>query len=67
MTVFANQPAYLPEDDGLRSTLHNEVHARPQARIRMPALVLYVAVFNEAVSREQECAHRACRAAEARR
>jgi uncharacterized membrane-anchored protein len=41
----------------MRSTLHNEVHARPQARIRMPALVVYVAVFNEDVSREQECAH----------
>jgi uncharacterized membrane-anchored protein len=48
---------YLPADDALRSTLHNEVHARPQARIRMPALVLYVAVLNEGVSREQECAH----------
>jgi uncharacterized membrane-anchored protein len=49
--------SYLPADDALRSTLHNEVHARPQARIRMPALVLYVAVLNEAVTREQECAH----------
>jgi uncharacterized membrane-anchored protein len=47
----------LPPDDGLRSTLHNEVHARPQARIRMPALVLYVAVFNEGISRAQECEH----------
>ena len=52
-----NTPAYLPPDDLLRRTLHNEVHARPQARIRMPALVLYVAVFNADVSREQECAH----------
>jgi uncharacterized membrane-anchored protein len=49
--------AYLPPDDALRRTLHNEVHARPQARIRMPALVVYVAVFNEGVSREQECEH----------
>jgi len=49
--------AYLPPDDPLRKTLHNEVHARPQARIRMPALVLYVAVLNDGVSREQECAH----------
>ncbi len=49
--------AFLPQDDALRQTLHNEVHARPQARIRMPALVLYVAVFNDDVSREQECAH----------
>ena len=50
-------PSYLPADDALRRTLHNEVHARPQARIRMPALVLYVAVYNAEVSREQECAH----------
>ena len=50
-------PSYLPADDALRRTLHNEVHARPQARIRMPALVVYVAVLNEEVSREQECAH----------
>ena len=49
--------SYLPADDGLRRTLHNEVHARPQARIRMPALVVYVAVLNEDASREQECAH----------
>ena len=49
--------AHLPPDDVLRITLHNEVHARPQARICMPALVLYVAVFNEDVSRERECAH----------
>ena len=50
-------PSYLPADDALRLTLHNEVHARPQARIRMPALVIYVAVLNQDVSREQECAH----------
>ena len=49
--------SYLPSDDPLRRTLHNEVHARPQARIRMPALVVYVAVINEGVSREQECEH----------
>ncbi len=49
--------SYLPADDGLRRTLHNEVHARPQARIRIPALVVYVAVLNEDASREQECAH----------
>ena len=49
--------AYLPADDAQRRMLHNEVHARPQARIRLPALVVYVAVFNEGVSREQECAH----------
>jgi uncharacterized membrane-anchored protein len=49
--------AYLPVDDAQRTVLHNEVHARPQARIRLPALVVYVAVVNDGVSREQECAH----------
>ena len=47
----------LPLDDDLRAVLHNEVHARPSARIRLPALVIYVAVLNAGVSREQECAH----------
>jgi uncharacterized membrane-anchored protein len=51
------ESAFLPPDDALRRTLHNEVHARPQARIRMPALVVYVAVFNEGITREQECEH----------
>lgn len=53
-----NIPArLLPADDAQRATLHNEVHARPSARIRLPALVIYVAVLNEGISREQECAH----------
>jgi uncharacterized membrane-anchored protein len=47
----------LPPDDALRESLHNEVHARPPARIRLPALVVYVAVLNEGVDREAECAH----------
>ena len=47
----------LPPSDALREVLHNEVHARPPARIRLPALVVYVAVLNDGVSREQECAH----------
>jgi uncharacterized membrane-anchored protein len=47
----------LPADDALRHELHNEVHARPSARVRLPALITYVAVLNAAVSREQECAH----------
>ena len=47
----------LPPDDPQRADLHNEVHARPSARIRLPALVVYVAVLNEGVSREAECAH----------
>ena len=47
----------LPPDDQQRALLHNEVHARPTARIRLPALVVYVAVLNEGISREQELAH----------
>jgi len=58
MTLTAN-PTFepLPQDDAERTQLHNEVHARPTARIRIPALVIYVAVLNEGVSREQESAH----------
>ncbi|WP_374318573.1 DUF3422 family protein [Aquabacterium sp.] len=47
----------LPPDDELREVLHNEVHARPSARIRLPALVMLVAVLNEGVSRADEWAH----------
>lgn len=47
----------LPPDDSLRDELHNEVHARPSARIRLPALVFTIAVLNQGVSREDECAH----------
>ncbi len=47
----------LPPDDALRGLLHNEVHARPTARIRLPALVVYVAVLNEDISRDLEWAH----------
>ncbi|MCH7342566.1 DUF3422 domain-containing protein [Pelomonas sp. CA6] len=47
----------LPPDDAQRALLHNEIHARPSARIRLPALIVYVAVLNEGVSREDECAH----------
>ncbi len=50
----------LPPDDPQRTALHNEVHARPSARIRLPALIVYVAVLNEGVSREAECAHLNC-------
>ncbi len=47
----------LPPDDALRAVLHNEVHARGSARIRLPALIVYVAVLNDGVSREVECDH----------
>ncbi len=59
MSVVSSSPnpTCLPPDDPLRGLLHNEVHARPSARIRLPALVVLVAVLNEGVSREDECAH----------
>ncbi|MDP2018725.1 DUF3422 family protein [Hydrogenophaga sp.] len=47
----------LPPDDAMREELHNEVHARPSARIRLPVLIVFVAVLNDGVSREQECEH----------
>lgn len=50
----------LPPDDVQREALHNEVHARPQALIPLPMLIVYVAVMNEGVDREQERAHLAC-------
>lgn len=49
--------ALLPPDDAQRASLHNEVHARPTARVRVPALVVYVAVDNQGVQREAEWAH----------
>ena len=48
---------FLPPDDPQRSALHNEVHARPPARVRLPALVVQVAVLNAGITREDECAH----------
>ena len=47
----------LPPNDPQREVLHNEVHARPAARIRLPALVVFIAVLNDGVSREAECQH----------
>ena len=49
--------SFLPTDDPDRAALHNEVHARPSASIRLPAFILLVGVFNEGISREQECEH----------
>lgn len=51
------EPGWLPPDDIERAELHNEVHARPAARIRLPALIVYVAVLNAEVTREQEWQH----------
>ena len=53
-------PGFLPPDDPQRTLLHNEVHARPPARVRLPALVVQVAVLNAGISREMECEHLRC-------
>ncbi len=47
----------LPEDASQRAVVHNEVHARPTLAIRLPSLVVYVAMLNENVTREDECRH----------
>ena len=47
----------LPPDDADRQTLHNEVHARPTTPIALPGLVVYVAVRNSDISRQEEWAH----------
>lgn len=49
--------SFLPVDDPDRAALHNEVHARPSASIRLPAFIVLVGVFNEGISREQEWEH----------
>jgi uncharacterized membrane-anchored protein len=49
--------AWLPINDPQRALLHNEVHARPPARIHLPALVTYVGVSHTDVTREQAWAH----------
>ena len=56
-TLQVTRMNLLPIDDAQRVQLHNEVHARPSARIRLPAFILLVGVFNEGITREQECAH----------
>ena len=48
---------WLPPIDPQRALLHNVVHTRPSQRIRLPALVIYVAVFNDGVTLEQEFEH----------
>lgn len=55
----AGSVAALPAEDALRRELHDEVHARPAARIRLPARVRHVAVLNEDVSPQDEARHAA--------
>jgi uncharacterized membrane-anchored protein len=47
----------LPSDDPNRFLIHNEVHARPSTTIGLPAMVIYLAVLNEKVSRNDEYIH----------
>ena len=56
-TSSTPEPGLLPDNDPQRELLHNEVHARPSARIRLPALIVFVAVLNDGVTREQEGDH----------
>ncbi|SES66144.1 Uncharacterized membrane-anchored protein [Nitrosomonas marina] len=47
----------LPTADPQRTSLHNEVHARPSQRISLPALVVRIAVLNNGITPEQEYRH----------
>jgi uncharacterized membrane-anchored protein len=48
---------YLPADDAQRIVLHDEIHTRPSATFKLPALVVYVAVLNKDVDKASELAH----------
>ncbi len=48
---------YLPADDAQRIVLHDEIHTRPSATFKLPALIFYVAVLNKDVDKETELAH----------
>ena len=48
---------WLPADDALRRELHDEVHARPPERIALPALIIYIAVLHDEVTRDDELKH----------
>jgi uncharacterized membrane-anchored protein len=48
---------HLPINDAQRLLLHNEIHTRPSATFKLPALVVYVAVLNSHVSTAEEFEH----------
>mgnify|MGYP001261033436 FL=1 len=48
---------WLPPDDPLRVSLHNEVHTRQSQKIHLPALVVYVAVISSDITLKQEYEH----------
>jgi uncharacterized membrane-anchored protein len=55
--MTTSHPRALPPDDADREVMHNEVHARPTTPIAVPGLVVYVAVRNTGISRQDEWAH----------
>ena len=57
MHDLASLSVFLPPDASQCAALHNEVHARPSARIRLPALVVDVAVLHEGVTRDVAWEH----------
>jgi len=48
---------HIPADDVQRVVLHDEIHTRPSATFKLPALIVYVAVLNKGVSSASELAH----------
>lgn len=50
-------PALLPPPAPRRALLHDELHARPVAPIRVPALVTHLALLNQGVTADDEKAH----------
>ncbi len=48
---------YLPTSEPQRVVLHNEIHSRPSATFKLPALIVYVAVLNARISISDECRH----------
>jgi uncharacterized membrane-anchored protein len=50
-------PKHLPVNDEQRLLLHDEIHTRPSATFKLPALVVYVAVLNTNVTTAEEFEH----------
>ena len=50
-------PRHFPLEDVSRAALHQQMLARPQARMGLPVQIAYIAVLNTDVSREQEFMH----------
>lgn len=50
-------PKHLPVNDEQRLLLHDEIHTRPSATFKLPALVVYVAVLNTNVTNAEEFEH----------